>query len=108
MYSPYQVNKHPNVIKLISALQDARFSLKTWSERLAASPNTFTQASPIQDRDGPDMSKLIKYVTSVDQIIYSNLPKAIKATIAKNTPEYWFSTSTIRDRKGLIINSYHV
>ena len=77
---------------------DARFSLKSLSERLGTSPNTFTQANPIQNRDGPDMSKLIKYMASVDQIIYSNLSKAIKATIAKNTPEYCFSMSNIRDR----------
>ena len=66
---PLLVNEHPNIIKASPALRNPRFSQTSWSERVAASPNISTQAKTIQDQNGPHMSKLIKYIAFVDQII---------------------------------------
>ena len=107
---PPLAKEHPKVAEASPSLNNPKTKPKSWSERVAAFPNISTQAITMQDRVGPHITNLIKYVASVDLILQSNMAKDKKASITKEIAEYYFSNSIFNEigtELSSILSKYH-
>ena len=107
---PPLAKEHPKVAEASPSLNNPKTNPKSWSERVAAFPNISTQAITMQDRVGPHITNLIKYVASVDLILQSNMAKDKKASITKEIAEHYFSNSIFNEigtELSSILSKYH-